>query len=153
MPFTDLIVVRIVPGGDLQCTSTKFAFYIVIANDRNAPPQDRHQHLFPDETGIPIILRVYGDCGVARDGFRPGGGHRYIVTGAIRQHVFEVVKRSWLFGVFHLQIRHGRLQPRRPVNHARAFVNQTLLVQPDKGLAHRARQAFIQSKPLSGPVT
>ncbi len=152
MLFTDGVVVRVVAGGDLECAGAELAVHVVVGDDRNQTLAQRQPHLLADERSVALVLGVHGHGGIAQDRLGAGGGHGDKVAAAIRQHIFKEVELAHLLGVFHFQVGDGSLETGRPVDQARAAVDQALLEQAHKGLAHRARQALVQGEALAVPV-
>ena len=88
---TDLVIVRVMSGGDLEGTAAEFALHVLIGNDRNGAPQYGYGHLASDESLVAFIIRVDSHSRVAKDGLRTRGGHRDELPAIrISQHVFEV---------------------------------------------------------------
>jgi len=86
--------------------------------------------------------------------YMSGGGFDQRVLGA-RHNQRRATNRSSLCSSLsspHLQVAHGGLEQRRPVDHVLAAVDESLLVQLQEGLGHGFREALVESEPLAGPV-
>lgn len=100
----NLIVVGVVPRGDLQAPGAKLHVYIVVCDDRDLPVLRRHHNSLPDQVLVPLILRVHANSHVSQDGLRAGRCDREEIVGtASGEEVLEVIELALLLGVLHLK--------------------------------------------------
>lgn len=92
---------------DFQSARAEFYFYIFISDDRNGGGIERAHDVFPDEVGVPRILRVDGHSHVRHDGFRAGGGYME-GSGPVFQFVKNGVELAFLLSHDDFFIREGR---------------------------------------------
>src|SRR5262249_52238415 len=102
------------------------------------------------------VAWIDGHCGIAQNGFGARGGDGNILLLRLA--------RNWLDRIAHvielgrslfdldLQIGDGTHAARAPVDDPLAAIDQPLFVTPDKDLADRVRQPFIQGEAFAGPV-
>ena len=150
--LADGVIVGIVGRGDFERTGAELAIDVVVGDNRHRAVEDGHQHLAADEMPVTLVLRVDGHGGIAQDGFWARGGHRDEFIRVVRQTVLEVIQETRFLRILHLEVRDGGAQAGRPVDHARAAVDQALLVQAHESLAHSARQPGVEREALPRPV-
>ncbi len=148
----DEVVIGVMSGGDFEGARAKFAVHVFIGNDGHFAVEDGHQHRAPHIFSVAVILRVDCHGGITQDGLRAGGGNRDILRGVIRQHILEVVQETRLGGIFHLQVRDSGSQPRRPVDHPPAAVDESLFVEAHKGFPHCPAESLVEGEALPLPV-
>ncbi len=162
----DGIVVRVVTGRDLERAGAKLHADVFVRDHRDLAPEDGHNDRFADEFLVALIVRVNSHRRVAKDGFGTDGCHRDEIgipklcfgnarsrTSGFRfEHVLEIVQRRILFLVFHLEVRDGGLESRRPVDQARSAVDQSLFIEVDKGLSDCPAQPIVQGEAFTAPV-
>ncbi len=107
--------------------------------------------LRPDKFFVALIQRMDGNGGISQDRFRAGGGNRYEIARP-GQHVFKIIERAGFFVVFNFQVADGGLQPGRPVDEARAAVDESLLIQAHKCFTDSFRQTLVEGETLAFPV-
>ncbi len=74
MSLTDLKIVEVMPGGNLQGAGTKLRIHKRIRNDRYGAANNGERHRPPDIVPVAFIIRVHRDGRVAEHGLRPRGG-------------------------------------------------------------------------------
>ena len=148
---TDLEVVRVVGGGDLHDASSEILLHIGIGHDRNLTANQRQDQRFADDILITLVLRVHRDGGIAQH--RLGTGRRQLqIAGAVLEGIAQVPEMTRLLLKFHLRVRNGGLAVRAPVDDALAAIDQALLIQTDKDLAHGLRAALVEREALPLPI-
>ena len=153
--MANLVVVRVVSGGDLQRAGSELDVHIIVTDYGNrAAVREGHHAPLADERLEPVISRVHRHRGISEDGLRAGGGDGQVrrVPLAPFHGVLEVVQRAGLVAVLHLEVGDGGLQLGRPVDHVRPLVDETALVKGDESLEHSLAQALVQGETLAGPV-
>src|SRR6185437_13794496 len=130
-------------------------------------------HVLADQVRVTRVLRVHGYGGIARDGFRTGGGdgepdfavlprgRRSLGGGtcprdpgapsAGRPH-FEVIPKTFLRFHFHCFVGKRRLRHGAPIHHAFAAINQTFFVKVDEHFLDATRIFRVHGEPFAGPI-
>ncbi len=155
----DGVVVRVMSRRDLERARAEIHRHVLVGDDGNLASQHWHHHLAADELLVALILGVDGHGRIAQDGLGADGRHGDIdlrglqdLGGLWSKLVFEVIQRGLLLGVFHFEVRDGGLEARRPVDQARAAIDESLFVEAHEGFAHGAAQAVVEGEALALPV-
>ena len=74
VPAADLEVVEVVRRRDLDRAGALLGIGVVVADDRNAPADQRQDRVLADQVLELLVLRMHRDRGVAQHGLRPRGG-------------------------------------------------------------------------------
>jgi hypothetical protein len=113
--------------------------------------EDRHDGGSADELLEAFIVGMHCHGSIAEDGLGADGcdGDKFVRTF---DHVLEVIQLHFLFAVFHLEVRDGGLEARRPVDQARTTVDQSLFVEVDKGLPYCPAQPIVEGEAFPAPV-
>ena len=157
MSLPDRKVIWIVRRRHLHCTGSKLRIRPFIGDDRDLTvwlssrgAQRQNEHL-ADHAGIARIRRVHRNRHIAEHRLRPcrcdGDG-----TGAVRKRVAHFVELPRAFLMYDLKIAHCRLQVRIPVHDVGAAIDEPLLPESHKRLAHSETQPFVHGEVLAGPV-
>ena len=136
---------------DFQSARAEFYFYIFISDDRNGGGIERAHDVFPDEVGVPRILRVDGHSHVRHDGFRAGGGYME-GSGPVFQFVKNGVELAFLLSHDDFFIREGREGYRAPVDHAAAPVDESFLKEFNEDLSNGFGVFLIHREAFAVPV-
>ena len=136
---------------DFQSARAEFYFYIFISDDRNGGGIERAHDVFPDEVGVPRILRVDGHSHVRHDGFRAGGGYME-GSGPVFQFVKNGVELAFLLSHDDFFIREGREGYRAPVDHAAAPVDESFLKEFNEDLSNGFGVFLIHREAFAIPV-
>ena len=78
MAATDLEVVGIVAGSDLQCAGAELRLDVVVGDDRQAASDQRQDHRLADQVTVTLIVRMHGHCHIREHGLRAHGGHHHL---------------------------------------------------------------------------
>ncbi|CCK17248.1 hypothetical protein BN136_3258 [Cronobacter universalis NCTC 9529] len=157
MTTTDFIVVEVVRRGDFHAASAFFHIGVFVADDRDAAVNQRQHDILADQIFITRIFRVYGNAGIAQQGFRAGGGDHQVIFAvggfrAVRQRIADMPHRAFRLAVFHFQVRDSGTQFRVPVYETLAAIDQIFFIKTDEHLFHRVGEAFIHGEALALPV-
>ena len=102
---------------------------------------------------------MHRQSAIGHHGLGAGGGNRHaFLHHAVNQlrplgkRVADVVHLPIRFGGFDFQVRHRAHQHRVPIDQALATVNQTLLVELDKGVGDHGRQLVVHGEVFAAPV-
>ncbi len=167
--LADLVVVRIVGGGDLQEAAGELGLLVarfgvghddvVVVDDGDHAVDDGQADVPADEVGPGRVVGIHRDRGVAEHGFGTGGGDgdELFVASSLRRFVAH----QWVFHVpempvdrVHLDfiVGQGGLGRWIPVDQAFAAVDQAILEQLEERLAHGPGADFVHRERLSLPV-
>mmetsp|Transcript_74093 Transcript_74093/g.154526 ORF Transcript_74093/g.154526 Transcript_74093/m.154526 type:complete len:218 (+) Transcript_74093:1694-2347(+) len=101
-----LEIVEVVRRGDLDTASAKFTINHGIRNHYHlSVGVERMDQLLADELGVPVVLRVHADGGIAEHGLKTCRGHGEELVRAL-DLVFELAQHAH----FHLLIKAGDLE-------------------------------------------
>ena len=153
------VVVGVMRRGDFDHAGAKGSVHIGVGNYRDASAAQGQLYLLADQVGVALVFGVYHHGYVAQQGFRAGGGHHKAwcqravdSLRAIGKGVADVPQEAVFLFALHFQVAHRAHQHRVPVDQAFAAVNQTLLIELDKGFGHGARQLGVHGEVLAAPV-
>ena len=135
---------------NFQRPCSKLHFNIVIKDDRDRSVDQWNENTFAFQMGIPVIIRVNADGGVAQDRFGPGGGNRHPRIVGTLYPVSDVIELRLHLFVDHLLVGNGRKRSGVPVYHSGSAIDQSLVVQIDEYIDHRCVPGFIHGK--TGPI-
>src|SRR5215203_4856913 len=130
-PAAYLEVVGVMRRGDLEDTRTELGIYVLVGEDLYLSLDERHHYPAPDEIFVPLILRVDDERHVAEHRLRTG-----------REDVC----------VIDLQVTDRRTVVGAPVGDTVAAVDQTFVVQADKGRQDSVDVIVIHGVPEATPV-
>ena len=150
-----LEIIGIVCRGHLHRSGSKLRLRQFIRDDGNLAIHQRQQNFLSVQMRIALVARVHRDRRIPQHGLRPRGcdGDKFVRAGLGSRH--RITNLPQLAGnllVLHLEIRDRRLASRAPVHDVLAAINQPLLMQPDKHLAHRARKVLVHGEILAAPI-
>ncbi len=100
---SDLVVVEIVCGRDLDDPGTECRIDVGIGNDRNRASGERQSHGFPNQTAVALVIGIYRDPRVAEHRFRTRGGD-HDVPGSVLQRIAKMPQPSIFLFALHFQI-------------------------------------------------
>mmetsp|Transcript_2784 Transcript_2784/g.7488 ORF Transcript_2784/g.7488 Transcript_2784/m.7488 type:complete len:241 (-) Transcript_2784:28-750(-) len=141
------------PWSDFQCTGTEFHVDVFISDDRDSSTVSHWDNgLLANQVLITFIVWVYAYSSIPHDslGSSCGNGKKFTVSAL--HHVPEKVKLPFFFGVFYFQVTHCCLQEWRPVDHVLATINQTLVVQSNKGFRNGFGQIVVHGESFASPI-
>ena len=115
-PHAYLEIVGVMRRGNLHRAGAEFHFNVFIRYDGDLAPHHGDNNRFAHNARITRIRRVYGNCGIAQDGFRARGCHGNGI-GAIRCIVAHMPEMAVLLLIFHLSSRKGCFAGGAPVSY------------------------------------
>ena len=145
----DLEVVEVVPRGDLDRARALLRIGILVADDRQAPADQRQDRVLADQVPVAGVFGVDRDAGVSEHGLRPGGRNRDVAPGIGLDRVADVPEMAIDLLRVDLQVRDGRLQLAVPIDQALVLVDQAVAIEIDEHLAHGRGQAFVHGEALA----
>src|SRR5215212_5237518 len=157
-PLAYLEVVGVVGGGDLEDPGTEFGIYVLVGEDLYLPLDEWHHDPAADEVFVPDIARVDDERDVAEHRLRARREDLGVLFTlgagalAVDEGVADAVELALHVLVVDLEVRDGRAVVRAPVGDAVAAVNQTLVVQPDKGRQDRIDVVVVHGVAEPAPV-
>ncbi len=151
MPLADFEVVEVVGGRDLHRPAAFLGVGVVVADDRNAPADQRQNRGLADQVLEARVFRMDRDRGVAQHGLRPRRRYRDEFLRSL-DRIADVPEMALGLDLFDFEVGNRRLKFRVPVDEAFVLVDQPVIVEVDKHLEHRARHSFVQGEALTGPV-
>ena len=147
----DFIVVEVVRRRNLDAAGAEFHLHIVVGKQRDDAPGQRQRQAPADGVPVALVVRMNGGGGVAEQGFRARRRDDDMAV-AVGVRVANVPQAPVFLVGNHFQVRHRGFQHRIPVDQPLAAVNQPLVVQADKRLAHRARHVVVHREAFAAPV-
>ena len=147
----DLEIVEVMRRRDLHGAGAFFGIGVVVADDRDAPPDDRQDCRLADQMAKPLVVRMHRDGDVAEHSLGPRRGDDDEFVAAF-DRVFDVPLLAPGLDLLDFKIGDGGFQLGVPVDEPLVLVNEALAVERDEDLEHRARQAFIHGEALARPV-
>ena len=75
MALADFIVVEVMRGRDFHAAGAKFGVTVIIADNRNASPNQRQLNVLPNQGLVTLIARMHGHGGITEHRFRARGGY------------------------------------------------------------------------------
>ena len=151
MPPRHLEIVHVVGRRDLHRAGPELAVHHLVGHHGNRPVHQRQPQGRPDPPGVPVVLRVDRDGGVAqhRLGTR-GRDDDALLPGHPR--VADVPERPLLLHVGDLEVGERRAAAGTPVDDVSPAVDEPLPVEPDERFADRAGEPLVHREPLALPV-
>ena len=146
-----LKVVGVMGRGDLHHACTELNIHIIIGNHGNLSMHDGQDQSLAYHIFITLVIGVHRHGCIAQQGLRSGGGQLQ-VAAAVLKGIAQVPEVTGLILVLHLCVRDRGQAVGAPVNDALTPVNQALIVQLAKDLAHGLAASFVQSETLPIPV-
>ena len=103
VPPADLEVVEVVRRRDLHRAGAFFRIGIVVADDRNAPADQRQDRGLADQMLEALVVRMHRDRDVAQHGFRPRRRHDDEFVAAF-DRIFDVPEIALGLDLLHFKI-------------------------------------------------
>ncbi len=149
--LADGVVVHVVRRGDLHHAGAELAVDVVVGDHRDRAAGERQVRLLAVEGGVALVLGVHHQGGVAEHGLGPRGGddHR---AGAVDQRVADEPQLAVFLLALHLEVGHGRLEHRIPVDEPLAAVDEALVVQAHERLGDDRREPVVHREVLALPA-
>ena len=151
MGVAEVPVVGVMARRDLEATSTEFTVHVTVGNEGDLAVGDGQDELLAHEAGVAFIFRMHAHGGVAQHGFGAGGGdgHR---AGTVGEVVADMPEHTLGVDVIHFVVGKGGVATGAPVDNVLALVDEAVLVELDKDLAHGAGEVLVHSEGFAGPV-
>ena len=152
VPLSHFKVVRIVRGRHLDCARSEGRIDVGIGKERDAASHHGQDQRLADECLVPLIIGMYRHARIAEH--RLGARRRdlHIVVRALNR-IAQMPEVSRLRLMLDLDVRDRRHAGGAPVCDARPLIDQALLIETDKDLAHGAGTSLVHREPLAVPVT
>ena len=151
VPLADFKVVEVVRRRDLDRAGAFFRIGVVVADDRNAPADQRQDRGLADQMFQPLVLRMHRDRDVAEHGLGPRRRHDDEFVAAF-DRIFDVPEIALGLDLLHFEIGDRGFQLRVPIDQPLVLVDEALAIERDEHLEHRARQALVHGEALARPV-
>ena len=151
MPPRHLEIVHVVGRRDLHRAGPELPIHHFVGHHGNRPVHQRQPKGRPDQRGIPVVLRIDRDGGVAQHRF--GARCRdddALLTGHPR--VADVPERPLLLHVGDLEVGERRAAAGAPVDDVSPAVDEILPIEPDERFADRAGEPLVHREPFALPV-
>src|SRR5271157_233343 len=145
MNLSDLKVVEVVSRRYLERPCSKGHVHVCITDHRDLFPRNREDHVVPDETMIPRIFRIDGNCGVSQHCLRTRRSNRYKPV-SFGKRIPDVVEMPLRLLMFYLHIGKRGLATRAPVDNVVAAVDEPLFIESDKNLTNGPGKPCIHGK-------
>jgi hypothetical protein len=147
----DLVVLRVVPGGDLQRACPEVHLHPLVGDHRDAPFDERDDDLFADEVAVALVVRVHRDGDVGEDRRRTHRGDRDVAV-TVNQRVAHVGERVVDLDVGKLEIRERGQVKRAPVDDPVRAVDPALVPEVDEEPHHGADVGVVHREALAPVV-
>ncbi len=131
-------IVEVMRGRDFHRTSAFFRISIVVANNRDAPADERQDCVTANQVFETLIIRMHRHGGVPQHRFRPGRGDNYMFVCNTLYRILQVPQMTFFFDLLDFEIRNPGEQLGVPVDQPLVLVDQPGAVELDKDLDHRA---------------
>ncbi len=151
MAAADLEVVEVVRRRDLHRPGTLFRIGVDIADDRNAPADQRQNRVLADEMLETLVVRMHRDGGIAEHGLRPRRRHDDECVAAF-DRIFDVPEVTFDLDLLHLEVGDGGLELGVPIDQPLVLVDEALAVERDEHFHHRARQPLVHGEAFARPI-
>ena len=171
LPDSDLPVVEIMRGRHLDGSGAFGRVGIRIGDNRNRTVGERQTHGLADQMGVPRILRMDGDAGVAEHRLRTRRGYdqviarfifdriavriecdRVLVGFAVLKFVAKVPHLSVDFDLFDFDVGDCRFEMRIPIDQTLPLEDVALLVKLDEDLQDGIVEPGIHRETVSRPI-
>ena len=151
MTQTDLEVVGVVCGRHLHDAGTEIHLDVAVRNDRDLAADKRQDDGLADNILVPFVVGMHRNAGIAEH--RLGTRSRQLhISAAVRERITDVPERTVAFLIFDLGVGDRRQAVRAPVDDALAAIDQPLVIEIDKHLAHSLVTALVHREALALPV-
>ena len=160
MALADEEVVRVVRGSYLHDAGAELAVDVVVADDGYLAPGERQDDRLPDEVHVALVLRVHGNCRVARESLGARRRHHDVVLVRLARRALRApdygianVPEVAVVGlVLDFVVCKRRAAPRAPVHDVVALVDKPLVVEPAEHLRDGLGAALVEREALALPV-
>ena len=152
---TDFKVRFVVRGRNFKHAGSEFKLDGFVADDRDRFlifARERTNRVLADVFRVAFILRINGDCGVARNRFGARRRNRQKRSRFFGDFDFEIIKETFVRLHDDFFVRERRKRCRAPVHHAFAAVNVAFFVKVDKDFLNATRVAFVHREAFPRPV-
>jgi hypothetical protein len=148
---SNLKVVGVVCGSDLNATGTLIELCVLVGNDRNTATYERKYAILTDKILISFVLGVNCYRSIAKKSFGTSGSNLNVSSTAY-EGILDMPKMAVLLNVVNLGVRDRGFTVRAPVDDTLTAVNETLLVKALENVANSAAAALVKGEALTGPV-
>ena len=149
MSFTNFVVILIMSRSYFYHTRSKVHIDMLISDNFYFSFQKRELNLLAYKCLISCVIRVNHNCGIPKICLRSGCGNLY-KSAAIGKRVFDMIKFSIFFFVFHFNVRERTVMG-TPVDHIVSSNDKPFIVKMYKCFTDRFLQPSIHSKTLPLP--
>ena len=149
---TGLVVVGVVRGGDLHAAGAELAVNVFVGDDRDLTSDERQDERFADKIGVSFVIG--SDChgGVAEDRLRARRGNGDEPALFALDRVFDVPEGAFYLLVLDLRVGNDGVAVGADVRYAQTAVDEPLIVERNKDLAHGVRKTVTHCERFAAPV-
>ncbi len=145
---TELEVIRVVAGGDLQGAGGELGVHVVVGDHRQAAAHQRQDAVLADQLPVALIGRVHRNGRVGQHRLRPHRGHRQHGVRAL-DRIVDRVKRVLDLAILDLKLGDHRARADVPVDHVVVAVDVALLVEADEDAVDGAHVVLVEGEALA----
>ena len=138
MPLADLEIVEVVRRRDLHRAGAFLRIGIGVADDRDAPPDQRQDRGLADQVLEPFVFRMHRDRDVAEHGLGPRRSDDDEFVAAF-DRIFDVPEIALGLDLHHFEIGNGGLEFWIPIDQSLVLIDEAFAIQCDEHFQHRAR--------------
>src|SRR5262245_35410501 len=103
MALSDLPVVKIMGGSNLDATSAELSVHVVVGDYQYRAAGERQPDLPADEMAISFVLGMYGYGNIAEHGFGPRRRDHQLATGVLKR-IFDLPQFAVFFFAVDLEV-------------------------------------------------
>src|SRR5215510_2851396 len=150
--FANLKIIKVVAGGDLQCSGSKCLIDIGIKEQRDHTTRNGQPNLFTNEMLVAFVFRVHSYGGVAKHCFRSRSRNDQRLRRVVGKWISDVPKTGVCFLMNDFDVGQRCLAARAPVNQPLRSVEQAVFPETNEGFLHRKRKTLVHGKTLVLPI-
>ena len=129
--LSDFPVVGVMCRCDFYHTCSEFFVYIRICDNRDFFTCERQFEHFADQSLVTLVIRVYCDCRITKEGFRSGCSD-FDFAASVSIFVEEMVHSTLCVNMVNFIIGKGGSTAGTPVYKTLTFVHKAPLIQSDE---------------------
>ena len=148
---TDLEVIGVVGGGDLDDTGALFHVGVLVADDGDFLVQQGQDDGAAVELLVALVIRVDGHGHVAQHGLGTGGGDLQALIGTL-DGVQQIPEVAVLLLMLDFGVGDGGLALGAPVDQTVAAVDLAFVVQLHEDFQHGLGALLVHGEVVAGPV-
>ena len=157
MALSDLEVVGVVGGRDLDDAGTEFPVDILVGDDRDLSVHERKPHIAADQVFIAVIFGMNGDGRITQHGLGTGGGKLKEcglgdLSVLLDQGILDVPEMARLLLVLHFRVGNRGVAHRAPVDDPASLVDPPFLMHLDEDFRDGFVATLIHCEALAVPV-